>query len=98
MIERLDNWSIVTHEEDFDDSTWPHSHVGVTLTGDDVLECFSVTVHGVTHYLHATTAHELFIKLHNTLHTFNTRNRNAGLPELNLARTHSWTPEDGFTG
>lgn len=38
---------------------WPNGHVGVGLTGDDVSECFVVTIHGVRHYLHSTTAHEL---------------------------------------
>lgn len=38
---------------------WPHGHVAVTLTGSESEECVRVTVHGVDHYLHSTTAREL---------------------------------------
>lgn len=31
----------------------------VTLTGVDQDECIAVTIHGITHYLHSTTAAEL---------------------------------------
>lgn len=38
---------------------WPDGHVGVAITDPDDDECIAVTVHGVQHYLHATTAREL---------------------------------------
>ena len=38
---------------------WPHGHVAVALTGSESEECVRVTVHGVDHYLHSTTAREL---------------------------------------
>ena len=38
---------------------WPEAHVSVKLTGDDNGECIEVTIHGVRHYLHSTTAREL---------------------------------------
>ena len=38
---------------------WPAGHVGVILTGDDRDECIEITIHGVRHYLHSTTAREL---------------------------------------
>ncbi|MCU1479794.1 MAG: hypothetical protein JWQ19_580 [Subtercola sp.] len=38
---------------------WPDGHVAVALTGDDQGECIEVTIHGVRHYLHSTTAREL---------------------------------------
>ena len=38
---------------------WPDGHVGVALTGPDQEECIEVTIHGVRHYLHSTTAEEL---------------------------------------
>lgn len=37
---------------------WPDGHVAVTLTGNDEAECIEVTIDGVRHYLHSTTAHE----------------------------------------
>jgi hypothetical protein len=38
---------------------WPGGHVGVILTDGDRDECIEVTIHGVRHYLHSTTAREL---------------------------------------
>jgi hypothetical protein len=38
---------------------WPDGHVAVSLTDGEREECFRVTVHGVEHYLHSTTAREL---------------------------------------
>lgn len=47
-----------THEPETP-RNWPHGHVGVALTAEDQDECVEVTVHGVKHYLHSTTAREL---------------------------------------
>ena len=39
---------------------WPEGHVSVELTmGSDVDECFKITIHGVDHYLHASTTQAL---------------------------------------
>jgi hypothetical protein len=38
---------------------WPNGHVAVTLTKQEEAECIAVTIHGVRHYLHSTTAREL---------------------------------------
>jgi len=38
---------------------WPLGHVEVELTGSESDECLRITIHGVKHYLHATTAREL---------------------------------------
>ena len=38
---------------------WPEGHVSVEQTDLDHDECFKVTIHGVDHYLHATTLFEL---------------------------------------
>jgi hypothetical protein len=40
-------------------TNWPHGHVGVQLTPDDVDECIEIRIHGVLHYLHSSTAAEL---------------------------------------
>jgi hypothetical protein len=42
---------------------WPDGHVDVALTGAEDSGCIVVTVHGVRHYLHSTTTHELNKKL-----------------------------------
>jgi|GEM_PF-2831303 len=48
----------VTHEpaEPID---WPDGHVSVELTGPEHSECIVVTIHGVGHHLHSTTAQAL---------------------------------------
>ena len=56
------NSTPVTHEPNVPQN-WPDGHVDVELTGIDQEECIVVTVHGVRHYLHSTTAHELSKKL-----------------------------------
>ena len=48
----------VTHEPEVPQN-WPEGHVSVALTDADQGECVEVTVHGVKHYLHSTTAREL---------------------------------------
>lgn len=48
----------VTHEPAIP-LNWPDGHVAVVMTGEEQLECIEVTIHGVKHYLHSTTAREL---------------------------------------
>jgi hypothetical protein len=48
----------VTHEPALPQN-WPDGHVGAVMTGLDQAECIEVTIHGVKHYLHSTTAREL---------------------------------------
>lgn len=50
---------------------WPDGHVAVELTDLSESECVKVTVHGVDHYLHATTARELQKKLSASLDEHN---------------------------
>ncbi len=38
---------------------WPEGHVSVALTEDEWDECIEVTIHGVRHFLHSTTARQL---------------------------------------
>lgn len=38
---------------------WPDGHVRVELTGPELSECIVVTIHGVQHHLHSTTAQAL---------------------------------------
>jgi hypothetical protein len=48
-----------THEPESPLPGWPRSHADSELTGPDEDECVVVTIHGVRHHLHATTAREL---------------------------------------
>ena len=66
----------VTHEPRIPQD-WPHGHVGVELTGDEIDECIKVRIHGHDHYLHSSTARELSNML---LETINTWNGKAPLP------------------
>jgi hypothetical protein len=59
-----------THEPDVPLPGWPRSHVDSELTGSDDDECVVVTIHGVRHYIHATTARELQRSLEVTLEAF----------------------------
>lgn len=61
---------------------WPEGHVAVTLTGDDQDECIEVTVHGVRHYLHSTTARELSNMLKARIEEWNAVARRAGYLEV----------------
>lgn len=69
-----------THEPDSPLPGWPASHADSELTGSDRDECVVVTVHGVRHYLHATTARELHAALGKTLVEYNAVCDNAGFP------------------
>jgi len=60
-----------THEPMMALPGWPESHARSELTGPDDDECVLVTIHGVKHYLHATTAAALHASLGETLKTYN---------------------------
>lgn len=68
-----------THEPDLPEN-WPHGHVGVAITDDDQDECIEVTIHGVRHYLHSTTAKELNNMLSSRIDEWNKRPHGFGLP------------------
>ena len=57
---------------------WPDGHVGVAITAPDDDECIEVTIHGVRHYLHSTTARELANMLNARLDEWNEIARRAG--------------------
>lgn len=59
---------------------WPDGHVGVAITDPDEDECIEVTIHGVCHYLHSTTARELSNMLAGRLDEWNETARANGLP------------------
>lgn len=69
----------VTHEPEVPLPGWPDSHVQVWLTGDDTGECIAVQIHGVIHYLHSTTAAELYKALGARLREWNDHAKAAGL-------------------
>lgn len=71
-----------THEPEMPLPGWPGSHADSELTGPDEDECIVVTVHGVRHYLHATTARELQVSLEKTLVEYNAVCDNAGAPRV----------------
>jgi hypothetical protein len=70
-----------THEPQIP-RNWPHGHVGVELTGDDQGECIEITVHGVKHYLHSTTARELSNMLLGKIDEWNSTAKAAGVPTV----------------
>lgn len=47
-----------THEPQVPQN-WPDGHVAAEMTDDTQGECIVITIHGVRHFLHATTAREL---------------------------------------
>lgn len=59
---------------------WPDGHVGVALTGEDHDECIEVTIHGVRHYLHSSTAEELSKMLKSRIDEWNGIAKAAGAP------------------
>jgi hypothetical protein len=61
----------VTHEPHEPPPGWPGSSVRSELTGPDIDECVRVTIHGVEHLLHATTARALSDSLLKTLDAYN---------------------------
>lgn len=54
--------------------------MGVTITDPDDDECIEVTIHGVRHYLHSTTARELNNMLGKRLDEWNETARSRGVP------------------
>lgn len=66
-----------THEP-FVPQDWPDGHVGVALTDDEMGECIEVTIHGVRHYLHSSTARELSNMLLGRIDDWNEQARAAG--------------------
>lgn len=68
-----------THEP-VEPVNWPDGHVGVAITDLDENECIEVTVHGVRHYLHSTTARELSNMLTGRLDEWNRAAKERGLP------------------
>lgn len=68
----------VTHEPSVA-RNWPQGHVDVTITDPDDDECIAVTIHGVRHYLHSTTARELSNMLETKLDEWNGTARAHGL-------------------
>lgn len=60
----------------------PDGHVAVALTGDDQGECIEITVHGVRHYLHSTTARELSNMLLARIDEWNATALAAGVPRV----------------
>ncbi|WP_413099061.1 hypothetical protein [Streptomyces sp. Inha503] len=69
-----------THEPDSPLPGWPRSHVDSELTDPDSDECVVVTIHGIRHYLHATTARELQAALGKTLVEYNELCDRTGVP------------------
>ncbi len=61
---------------------WPHGHVAVALTDDDKDECIEVTVHGVKHYLHSSTARALSDMLLERIEEWNGIAIRAGYPPV----------------
>jgi hypothetical protein len=61
---------------------WPDGHVTVALTPDAVEECIEVSIHGVKHYLHSTTARELSDRLLKRIEEWNAIARADGVAEV----------------
>jgi len=61
---------------------WPEGHVSVVLTDGSIEECIEVTIHGVRHYLHSTTARELSNMLLRRIDEWNMIARQAGFDEV----------------
>lgn len=78
---------------------WPRSHVAVELTGDEAEECVRVTIHGVEHLLHASTARELSNMLLAKLDAYNEGVRavleNPALRAMLAEHLTEWTGPNG---
>lgn len=79
----VDNNGVVTFEPEVP-VNWPDGHVNVTLTDDDHDECIKVRIHGVDHYLHSTTAAELYKALGRNLRAWDRMARDAGALGVDL--------------
>lgn len=71
-----------THEPPMPLPGWPESHVSAELTDADQDECVVVTIHGVKHYVHSTTARELQLMLEGTLGQYNAVCDEHGAPQV----------------
>lgn len=70
-----------THEPQVPQN-WPDGHVAVALTNDEHDECIEVTIHGVKHYLHSSTARELSNMLLQRINEWNRTAKMAGFPPV----------------
>lgn len=77
----------VTHEPEPCPPDWPRSSMNVELTDGSVLECVRVTIHGVDHLLHATTARALSDALLEVLDAYNA-NLSASLGEPGMRQAY----------
>lgn len=68
-----------THEPPMPQN-WPNGHVEVALTDNDQDEYIEVTIHGVRHYLHSSTAQELNIMLSSRIDEWNKTAQASGFP------------------
>lgn len=59
---------------------WPYGHVGIREADNDVEECFMITIHGVQHYLHATTAYELYKMMGTAITKWDAYAKSYGMP------------------
>jgi hypothetical protein len=73
-----------THEPSEPLPDWPKSHVNVFQTGDDIGECIAIKIHGITHYLHASTAEAMLINLRNELQAWDEHAKSHGTPGLEI--------------
>jgi hypothetical protein len=73
-------FTLETREPSMSLPGWPESHVSTGLTGDEDDECVFVTIHGVKHRLHATTARALEESLRRTLVEYNQKCAEAHVP------------------
>jgi len=73
------SFATVTHEPAVPHD-WPDGHVAVALTDDNEGECIEITIHGVRHFLHSTTARELEKMLATRIAEWNQIARNSGWP------------------
>lgn len=77
----MDGMTTETHEPAIPQN-WPDGHVHVDLTDDSQHECLQITIHGVDHYLHASTARELSTMLLGRIEDYNVVCRQIGMPTV----------------
>lgn len=59
---------------------WPYGHADITESSDEDDECFIITIHGTSHYLHASTAYELLKKMAIVIKNWDEKCKKMGLP------------------
>ena len=60
----MENNKVETHEPSLPMEGFPYSHVKVDdVFGEKCEECVRITIHGVPHYVHRTTAFSLYEQL-----------------------------------